>query len=465
MLYNYLILHTFLDFPPTLTQPVLTPFSPLGGRPVDTTATDRLKPAMPKISGIILTKIVVDNCKPAGKRYDVWDSKLPGFGLRIGTSGAKTYVVRYRAHGGGRSAPRRYVTIGRHGTLTVEQARKMAQQILAEATVGEDPAMQRNAMRDELKMAALVDLYDKEGCFIQRGKRLGQPMKDRTKTYTISRLRHHVVPLLGTKRVSEVNVGEIERFFRNVAAGKSASDAKMGHRRRIVVRGGEGAARKVFRDLSAVFSFAVRRGIVEANPCEKAVVRKTDNRRERFLSIDELKRLGKALDELESEGVNAKALNITRLWVLTGCRRQEIAELKWSEIDFDRGLLVLASSKTGRSVRPLSTAASSLLREIANTEGSDFVFPAESGDGHFQGTKKVWPKIVKKANLEGVTPHTLRHTVGAIATSSGEALGLTGAILGHANMRSTMIYAHVEMGPSKSAADRVGKQLADALRS
>ncbi|MEY4671198.1 MAG: hypothetical protein RLZZ415_1077 [Pseudomonadota bacterium] len=418
---------------------------------------------MPKTSETVLTKGVVDSCNAADKRYDVWDSKLPGFGLRVGTSGAKTYVVRYRANGGGRSAPRRYVTVGRHGTLTVEQARKKAQQILAEATVGEDPAMQRNARREELKMAALIDLYEKEGCFIQRGKRQGEPMKDRTKTYTIARLRHHVVPLLGTKRVSEVNVTEIERFFREVATGKSASDTKIGHRKRIVVRGGDGAARKVFRDLSAVFSFAVRRQIVETNPCEKAVVRKTDNRRERFLSIDEIKRLGTALDELEAEGMNLKALQITRLWVLTGCRRQEIAELKWNEIDFERGLLVLADSKTGRSVRPLAAAAVKLLQTIERDEDSDFVFPADSGESFFQGTKKVWPKIIAKAGLEGVTPHTLRHTVGAIATSSGEALALTGAILGHANMRSTMIYAHVEMDPSKLAADRVGAQLAAAL--
>src|SRR3990167_1661710 len=420
---------------------------------------------MPRASVTVLTKGVVDCCEATDKRYDVWDSKLPGFGLRVGTSGAKTYVVRYRADGGGRAAPKRYVTVGRHGTLTVEQARKKAQQILAEVTVGGDPAMKRNAKRGELKMSALVDLYEVEGCFIQRGKRQGEPMKERTKAYTVARLRHHVVPILGAKRVSEVNVADIERFFRDVASGKSASDTMIGPRRRIVVRGGDGAARKVFRDLSAVFSFAVRRSIVDINPCEKAVVRKTDNRRDRFLSIEELKRLGKALDELEAEGMNVKALNITRLWVLTGCRRQEVAELKWDEIDFERGLLVLADSKTGRSVRPLAAAAIRLLNTIQRSGDSEFVFPADSAEGYFQGTKKIWPRIVKKADLEGVTPHTLRHTMGAIATSSGEALALTGAILGHANMRSTMIYAHVEMDPSKLAADRVGEQLAAALGS
>lgn len=134
-----------------------------------------------------------------------------------------------------------------------------------------------------------------------------------------------------------------------------------------------------------------------------------------------------------------KALNIARLWVLTGCRRQEIAELKWSELDFDRGLLILADSKTGRSIRPLANAAQALIKSIDRVEDSEFVFPADRGEGFFQGTKTIWPKIVKKAGLEGLTPHTLRRTMGTISTSTGEALALTGAILGHSNMRSTMI--------------------------
>lgn len=418
---------------------------------------------MAKSSTTLITKRIIDAADASSKRYEIWDSQVSGFGVRIGLTGIKTFVVRYRAEGGGRNAPKRYVTVGRYGALTVEQARKKAKEVLASVTVGNDPASERNAKRLELKVSGLIDLYEEEGCYIQRGMRQGEPMKERTKTYTIARLRHHVVPLLGTKRVTEVGAGDIERFFRDVTTGKSASDEKMGHRRRIIVRGGAGAARKVFRDLSAVFSFAVRRSIVPANPCEKAVVKKTDNQRTRFLSLAEVQFLGEACDLLEADGVNVKALNIARLWVLTGCRRQEIAELKWSEVDFDRGLLVLADSKTGRSVRPLANAALALLKSIDRDEESEFVFPADRGEGFFQGTKTIWPKIVKKAGLEGVTPHTLRHTMGAISTSSGEALALTGAILGHSNMRSTMIYAHVEMDPSRKAANRVGKRIANAL--
>lgn len=418
---------------------------------------------MGKKAGVLLTKRVVDAATPGPARFDMWDTNLAGFGLRVETSGTKTFIVRYRADGGGRTAPRRFATVGRFGPLTVDEARKQARIILGAAATGEDPAGERQARRREMTMTALVDLYETEGCFVQRGLRQGEPMKARTKAYTVARLRHHVVPLLGHKRVKDVGPGEIERFVRDVGAGKTACDKKVAPRKRIIVRGGDGAARKVVRDLSAVFSFAERRGLVPSNPCDLAAVRKTDNRRERFLTLDEVKRLGEAFDVLEKDGANVKAIRIARLWALTGCRRDEIAGLRWSEIDFERGLLILSDSKTGRSVRPLGTAALVLLKLVTRSAESEFVFPAEAGEGHYQGTKRLWPKVVAKAELPGVTPHTLRHTMGSTAVSTGEALALTGAILGHANARSTALYAHVQNDPSRRAANRVSGKIAAAL--
>ncbi|CAM5594390.1 integrase [Aquamicrobium terrae] len=418
---------------------------------------------MAKRVGVALTKRVVDAAEKKDKRYYIWDSELSGFGLRVETSGAKTFIVRYRAEGGGRSAAQRFVTVGRYGALTPEQARRQAKVILGGVAKGEDPADERRAKRREMKIAGLVDLYEEEGCVIQRGKRQGQPMKPLTKQLTLARLRNHVVPLLGHKRVTEVNAGDIERFVRDVTAGKTSRDEKIGPRKRIIVKGGEGAARKVVRDLSAVFSFAIRSEIVERNPCETAAVRKTDNQRGRFLTLDEVTRLGAALDELEADGVNPKAANIARLWALTGCRREEIAALKWVEVNLTEGLLELDDSKTGKSVRPLGAAAVALLESLPREVGSEFVFPAERGDSYFQGTKRIWAKAVKKAQLPGVTPHTLRHTIGSTAISTGEALALTGAILGHSNPRSTAIYAHVQNDPSRQAANRVTKKIAAAL--
>lgn len=418
---------------------------------------------MSKRSHYTLTNSLCNAAKRRSKRYHVWDSELTGFGLRIEPSGTKTFIAKYRANGGGREAAQKVVTIGRHGPLTPELARRKAKVILGGVAVGEDPAADVKAKRRQMKMSALVKLYEAEGCYIQRGKRQGFPMKDRSKRYLLARLRHHVIPLLGNRIVAEITSGDIERFFKDVSDRKTARQERLGPRRIVTVRGGEGAARKVFRDLSAVFSFAKRHEIIERNPCENAAVRKTDNHKDRYLTLVEVQRLGKAIDELAEEGTNVKALDIMRLWTLTGCRRDEIAALKWDEVDLEHGCLRLADSKTGKSLRPLGVAAMAVLERIQRVEGTDYVFPAETGDGFFQGYKTPWKHAIAKADLPGVSPHTLRHTMGSMTISTGEAMAFAGAILGHSNPRSTAIYAHVQFDPARQAADRVSERIAAAL--
>jgi integrase len=423
-----------------------------------------------------LSKHVADGALPQAVRYTIWDDSLTGFGLRVTPTGSRSWVVKYRA-GGGRNAPVRWLTLGPFPKLSAQDARKEAARALSSAQLGHDPAGDASAKRREMTIGQLVNLYEEEGLVVQRGARIGSPMKPLTARYTMARLRHHVVPLLGSRRVTEVTEGDVETFARAVAKGATAKDEKGGKRSRIIVKGGEGAARKVVRDLSAVFAFAQRRRLVPANPVATASVRKTDNKRERFLSIAEVQRLGAALDELEVEGINRKAVDIARLWALTGCRRNEIASLRWSEIDFERGLLIFEDSKTGRSVRPLGAAAAALLesvraRSIAEGErstqeahpgDSPYVFPAERGSGFYQGTKKVWPVAIKRANLPGVTPHVLRHSLGSAAASAGEALLMVGSLLGHSNVQSTARYAHVARDPARLAADRATAGIAAAL--
>lgn len=152
--------------------------------------------------------------------------------------------------------------------------------------------------------------------------------------------------------------------------------------------------------------------------------------------------LSAALDELEAEGVNSKAVNIARLWVLTGCRRDEIAGLKWSEVNLRRDCLVW--TKGGRGSPSVLWALPQLLFLALCHEKRRRTSHSRPSAGYFQGPKSVWSKAIKRAQLLGVMPRVLRHTIGSTAISSGEALALTGAILGHFNPHSTDICACAE---------------------
>jgi integrase len=410
-----------------------------------------------------ITKRVVDATRHADKEVFVWDAELKGYGLRVSPGGVKGYFIQYRVGGGRRGSTRRY-SFGGPDSMTAEEARAKARKLLGDVAHGRDPSGERKAKRAELTVAELIERYAENGCVVQRGKRRGQPMKPATKTFTLNRLRHHVLPLLGRKRVGDIRPAHIVQMATDIAAGKTRKDEKGGLRSRTIVRGGEGAARKVVRDLSAVFTYAQHNEIRADNPVENAPVNKQDNKRTRFLDLGEVRQLGAALVDMEARGLNPKAANIARLWALTGFRRNEASGLKRSEIDWERSRAVLGDTKTGVSIRPLGAPALALLASIPPVPGSQYFFPGERGSGFYQGTKRVWSAAIKLAGLAGkVTPHTLRHSVGAAAVSSGESLKFAGALLGHLTVSATAIYAHLAADSSRTVADRVAGTIAAAL--
>lgn len=401
-------------------------------------------------SSIRLSQSSVKAAQPQERRYELWDSELSGFGVRIEPTGIKTFFVRYRA-GGGRRGLKRFVKIGRYGSITVDEARKEAKRVLGAAATGNDPAAERKSARNELTIRELVELYEREG--------IGH-LKPLTAKYTMGRIRNHIVPLLGSLKVSDLRIADIKRFIAQVTQGASARDTKAKPRSRVIVRGGPGAAAKAARDLSALMSFAVEREMIPYNPCFK-VEKPAFRERQRFLEPDEIARLIAAADRLQAEGGNPKVTQIVKLWLYTGCRHREISGLRWSEVDFARDQLVLAETKTGRSVRPLIPQAKDLLASIERDPSSPFVFPAERGDGHYDGIKRHWKTLLTYARLnegdaEPVVPHTLRHTMGSVSASSGESALMVGALLGHANLRSTQRYIHLQRDAIAQSAKRVG---------
>lgn len=408
-----------------------------------------------------LTKRHIDGLVALDKPYRHYDTELKGFGVQVMPSGVKSYIVEYRPDGGGRNVSKKRMTLGRVGELTPDQARAMARDRLADVRRGTDPLSDRQTKRREQKLSEFIDQWEIDS---PASKRTGRPMKERTRTYMLARLRHHVVPLLGTKRISDVTVDDINGMIRRISRGETAKDGLSGKKRgRVKVRGGEGAALKVASDLSIILNYAVERRLIPTNPVALARKPRAGKRHE-FLAAGEFAQIAQALAALEAEGCNPAGIAILRLILLTGARPSEIEGLKWSEVDTDHQCLRLAESKTGYSVRPLSQAAVDILSAI-NRGTSPYVFPATRGDGHFTGAKKIWNQARTKANLPGKVRYHARHAMATFALADGVDAVSVAAIMGHKGPRTTLAtYAHVIDGTAARAVQAVGQKIAFAMQ-
>lgn len=407
-----------------------------------------------------LTKRIVESAEPRAKQYTLWCSELPGFGVYVLPTGRLTYFVDYRTADG----RRRRMTLGRHGQVTAEEARKLAIARLGEVVRGDDPQLERTTRRKSLTVAGLCERYleaAEKGLIL--GKR-GSGKKASTIATDRGRIAQHIVPLLGTKLVIELTRADVSRFIRDVQAGKTAKREASGKVRGVtLVTGGAGTAARTAGLLGSILTFAVNEGIIEANPAT-GVRKPAYNKRDRRLTAGEYARLGKALAEAEEEGERQQAIDAARLLILTGCRLGEILKLRWVEVDFASQCLRLADSKEGRSVRPLGREAVRLLEEVRERVDGYFVLPAVRGEGHYAGFAVAWRRLMKRAELDGVTAHTLRHSFASVAGDLGMAESTIAALLGHAMGSVTSRYVHHLDSVLLRAADRLSAEIVDQIK-
>jgi integrase len=393
-----------------------------------------------------LTKSKIGALKTLTVEYIVWDDDIPGYGVRVYPSGKKTFFVQYRL---GRRTRR--LKLGGTSILTADQARNAAKKALGMLANGSDPASDRYALRNDITVSKLCDLYLTEGCTIKKPATLAT---DR------GRITRHIKPLLGGRSVRDVKHSDIERFLNDVAAGKTAVDIKTKPHGRARVKGGRGTATRTVGLLGAIFSYAQRRQIRPDNPV-RGIKRFKDRKMERFLSIDELTRLGFALSAAEVEGENKHALAAIYLLAVTGCRRSEVLTLKWGNIDWTAKCLVLPDSKTGHKIVPVGEAVLEKLRTLVPADG--YVFPGNKPNKPFEGIQKVWVRVRARAGLSNVRLHDLRHTFISAGINNGLSLAVMGRIAGHKNTETTARYAHLVASSINIAADRVSSLVASAL--
>ncbi len=380
-----------------------------------------------------LTRRFVDALRVSSGDIIVWDCDLPGFGIRVYSSGRKVWCVQTRGPQGG---PKRR-TLGGHGELTPDQARRMAAVAIDRIKQG----LESDPLQDmpEPTVADLAERYMtfhvKVNCRPKTVETFGQI------------LRSYIVPELGRLVLSEVSPSHVSGLH---------------HR----LRDKPGQANLMLTVLSGMFRLAEDWGmkVPGRNPV-RSVRRYRQRSRARFLSPDEYRRLGDVLAEAESDGsVMPSAIHAIRLLLLTGCRRNEIVTLRWDDVDRTTGEIRLRDAKTGLRHVPLTPAVESVLASIPRIRGNPWVLAGRKSGGHFTGLGYFWERIRRRADMEDLRIHDLRHSYASRALALGEGLSMIGKLLGHRQIVTTARYAHLMRDAERAAVAKVGGSIgADIL--
>ncbi len=375
-----------------------------------------------------LTKKVVDATLPQKKDLILWDSEVSGFMCKVTPAGKKSYFLYYRTHDRRQRRPK----IGDHGVVTCEQARGIAQRWLLEVSQGKDPSSDKKQLRDIPTFKELADQYMREHA----------PRKKASSRKEDYRLwQQYVLPVLGTLKVSSLERSDISKLHYSLHHMPTT-------------------ANRILSLLSKALNLAELWGYRQnhSNPCLH-VKKYAEKKRETFLSQEEIGRLMDILNEEERNSQNPWALYAIRLLLITGCRLNEMLALKWEEVDFSNQYLRLSDSKTGKKLVYLSTVAVELLKKVPQMKNNPYVICGEKKGAHLVNLQKPWRRIRKKADLDHVRLHDLRHTFASIAASDGLSLPIIGALLGHKQTQTTARYAHLIGQPLIEAAEKIGGRM------
>ena len=374
-----------------------------------------------------ISKRTVDALSVENTDAIFWDRNLQGFGVRVYPSGRKVYVVQSRGPGGSKR-----VTLGRHGRVTAEQARKTAAEVIDRIKSGLEPFPSETEMEPETG-PTVADLAD-------RFMRAHVAVNCKTATAVRYRglLKNSILPVLGS-----MPIGSVDR----------AHVADLHH----ALRDRPSTANRSVDILKKMFSLAEVWGLHPRgrNPC-RSVRKYREHKPQRFLNAEEYQRLGRVLDEAEAEGTAwPPAIAAIRLLILTGCRRNEILSLLWDDVDRSSSELRLRDAKTGGRMVPLTPTAAAVLDSIPREPGNPWVIAGKKPGKHLRNVNDLWYRLRVQADLEDVRLHDLRHSWASRALALGESLPMIGRQLGHTQVQTTARYAHLAQDTERVSAAKV----------
>ena len=357
------------------------------------------------------TQCLVATC-PGHKNKEVfWDTAITGFTLEVRPNGGKTYYLRYWDEGG----RQRQIKIGGYADLTFDQARKKAQRLRSEVTLGGDPAA---AKAERKSIPTYAELAKQHLTHAESYQRSHGDIE--------SIMRLHLLPRWGKLKLNEIKQQDVAKWLGEKRAEGFAHSS----------------VEKMRVTFHRAFELAVRWNIPggQPNPVKGIPRPKFDNNRQRYLSETEAELLQRAV----AASLNTQLKYIVGLLLLTGARKMELLKARWEHIDVERKSWHIPDSKTGKGRHvPLSQPAINLIGQIPKFEKCPWLLPNPETKEPFVDIKRAWDSARKAAGLPGVRIHDLRHSACSFMINAGIDLYAVGRIVGHADHQSTMRYSHL----------------------
>ena len=381
---------------------------------------------MPKLK---LTKTVVGAARKDETPYELRDTVIPGFLLKVTPTGRKIFMLAYVANNGQRRKP----AIGRFGEITVEQARSIAQDWLADVRKGKDPSVEKSTARHAPTVKELFEQF------------ITDYSESRNKPSTVKSNRgygkRHIIPHLGQMKVSDVTRADISNLMK-----------KMSHH--------PTNANRVLAAVRKMFNMAEIWGMRPdgSNPC-RHIPKFPERGKTRLITDTELRQLYAYLDQAEAEGLEHPFILLAvRLQFEFAARMSEILMLEWAWVDLDNRRVAWPDSKTGGMSKPMSAEAVRLFESAPRFEDSPYVCPSIF-DPNLPMSKHTywhgWRRILERAGLPHIGTHGIRHRAATDIANSGIPVKVGMALTAHKTVTMFMRYVHTEDDPIRAAAEAV----------
>ena len=381
----------------------------------------------------MLTERQIRDAKPTGKTVMLRDGKVIGLAARIAPAGVKAYVLDYRAGG-----KRRLHTLGRCSEMTLADARAMAGRELVRIRAGEaDP------VRDRAERMAAPTVADGIDKFLgdEAPRRIADGLMAERTLYTYRKQCAWLRPRLGTLKIGAVTLRDIDRVL--------AKTAPVSRNRYLAV-------------LSRLLTYWQRIEWCEPghNP-PKLIEKSREEPRDRVLAPSELTALATAAGNAEDMFVAAAV----RFLMLTGWRSGEALALRWDHVDFERGEVLLPTTKAGRQTRPIGAPALALLADLSRVNGNPHVFAGARGAAlGYRKLRTAFAGACEAAGLVDVRLHDLRRSVATMAAANGLPVLLLRDLLGHKSAVMANRYARRAGSALQVAVDASAGRMAALMK-